>query len=47
MNNNKFIKSTSAIEQPSVKVEDKEAYLAITSSTAKIDGADGHLYTTY
>lgn len=47
VNNNKFIKSTSTIEQPSVKVEDKEAYLAITSSTAKIDGADGHLYTTY
>ena len=46
VNNNKFIKSTSTIEQPSIKVEDKEVFLEITSSTAKIDGADGHLYTT-
>lgn len=47
VNNNKFIKSTSVIEKPSIKVEDKEAFLEITSSTAKIDGADGHLYTSY
>ena len=46
VNNNKFIKSTSTIEQPSIKVEDKEVFLEITSSTAKIDGADGLLYTT-
>lgn len=46
VNNNKFIKSTSTIEKPSVRVEDKETYLYIESSEAKIDGSDGHLYTT-
>jgi hypothetical protein len=46
VNNNKFIKSTSTIEKPSVRVEDKESYLLIESSEAKIDGSDGHLYTT-
>ena len=46
VNNNKFIKSTSLIEKPSVRVEDKESYLYIESSEAKIDGSDGHLYTT-
>lgn len=47
VNNSKFIKTESVIAKPSIKVEDKETFLKVTSSLAKIDGADGHLYSTY
>lgn len=47
LNNTRFIKFDSSINRPSVKVFLDTASLTIEVSEALIDGADGHLYTSY
>lgn len=47
LNNNRFVKFDSSISRPSIKVNLDSSNMTIEVSDALIDGADGHLYTSY